>query len=202
MKERKRNGLIRKISGAASEAIGDSLYFRPYLDDERAIDEIVRATGEKRSRVAQMLIRAAIAGRRFEVESDRKIPERIEWLIRREKDRIVREDAQNARLERIEEALRIFEKTTAETYCLANVAVSYLNQLFTALKSERNGIENAPPERKRADQNALLLIEHALSELARLAEHHGHASIDPETLFLATKIDKLRRRIADGAETS
>jgi hypothetical protein len=86
----------------------------------------------------------------------------------------------------------------SEIYCAASVCVSYLNQIFTKIIEYFSPVEI---ERKNssdfANRNVFGLIEHSLNELEKLGEHHNLdlEEICPETLYLYTKIEKIRMRI-------
>ena len=82
---------------------------------------------------------------------------------------------------------------------MTNVTVSYLNQIFTKLLEFLSPIEI---ERTRsadfANRNIISLIEHSLLELDKCRGHHNLATNNDtsEVLYLQTKIEKLRERIA------
>jgi hypothetical protein len=222
MTDRKRKSLLRRLQRQATpehaERCGEALYVRPFADDDLVIDELVRATGERRSRVAQKLIRAGIAGNSFKPDSPDKIGERVEWLAEREKQRYFRDETVAAQLARIEQHLRATTPSpaphdarhdfntaiTAETFCLVTVAVGYLGQLFAMLPAPVD--KPSVMERKRTDHNALRLVEYAVSEFERLLAHHTEAappvaSVSPDTLFFMTKIAKVRARLAELTKT-
>ena len=76
--------------------------------------------------------------------------------------------------------------------------MSYLNQIFTRFIEYFSPVEI---EKKNstdfANRNILGLVEHSLSELEKIAEHHDldSESIEPEMLYLFTKIEKLKARL-------
>jgi hypothetical protein len=73
-----------------------------------------------------------------------------------------------------------------------------LNQIFTKLIEYFSPVEI---EKKNstdfANRNILGLVEHSLSELGKIAEHHNIdiESLEPEMLYLFTKIEKIRARL-------
>lgn len=212
MKERDRRKLIGNIGKIPDEIKGETLYFRPFQTDEQMITELARATGKKKSEVAQKILHLALRGRQIEFDGATKQNEKLDWLINNEKHERVRRDVQEAKLERLEEHARELERkleTVAEDsrfarlilgeiYCAVAVCVSYLNQIFTKLIEYLSPVE---VEKKNsadfANRNILGLIEHALAELDNLSEHH---EIDleesrPEMLYLFTKIETIKSRL-------
>lgn len=213
MQEQKKKKLIGKIAEIGDEALGDSLYVRPFERDEKIINEITRATGLKKGTVAQKLIRIALAGGRvsFTSESGRE-KELLEWIVNNEKHKAIKADVADARLERLEEHARELEKTLIETaensrfsrvlaseiYCTSVVCMSYLNQIFTKLIEYFSPVEI---EKKNssdfANRNILGLVEHSLAELEKLSLHHeiDLESVEPEMLYLFTKIETIKARL-------
>lgn len=213
MQEQKKRKLIGKIAEIGDEALGDSLYVRPFERDEKIINEITRATGLKKGTIAQKLIRVALAGGRvnFTGESGRE-KELLEWIVNNEKHKAIKADVSDARLERLEEHAREMEKSLIETaensrftrvlasevYCTSVVCMSYLNQIFTKLIEYFSPVEI---EKKNssdfANRNILGLVEHSLLELEKLSLHHelDLESVEPEMLYLFTKIDKIKARL-------
>ena len=213
MRNKEKQRLIGKINEASDDTLGESLYFRPYRKDLEMIGEISRASGEKKSAVAQKLIRLALRGKSFEFTAKDETEKKLDWLINNEKHKFAKPDVFDARFERLEDAARemdvklnealensrITKILAAEIYCIASISMSFLNQIFTRL------IEYFSPaeiERKNsqevAGRNILFLLEHALEELAQLAEHHAleiDARIEPEMLYLFTKIERVKERI-------
>ena len=213
MQEQKKRKLIGKIAEIGDEALGDSLYVRPFERDEKIINEITRATGLKKGTVAQKLIRVALAGGRvnFTGESGRE-KELLEWIVNNEKHKAIMTDVSDARLERLEEHAREMEKSLIETaensrftrvlaseiYCTSVVCMSYLNQIFTKLIEYFSPVEI---EKKNssdfANRNILGLVEHSLAELEKLSLHHdlNLESVEPEMLYLFTKIETIKARL-------
>lgn len=213
MQEQKKRKLIGKIAEIGDEPLGDSLYVRPFGQDEKIINEIMRATGLKKGTVAQKLIRVALAGGRvnFTSETGRE-KELLEWIVNNEKHKAIKADVSDARLERLEEHARELEKTLIETaensrftrvlaseiYCTSVVCMSYLNQIFTKLIEYFSPVEI---EKKNssdfANRNILGLVEHSLAELEKLSLHHelDLESVEPEMLYLFTKIETIKARL-------
>lgn len=204
--------LIGKISGVRAVGFGEALYLRPFKQDESLIEEIAEVTGEKKSAVAQKLLHLVLNTSPSESARENRGLELLGWLINNEKHKSAERDVQTARLERLEEHAREMEILlrkaeensrftkilTSEIYCIANVCMSYLNQIFTKLIEYFSPVEI---EKKNstdfANRNILGLVEHSLSELEKIAEHHDFdiESVEPEMLYLFTKIEKIRSRV-------
>ena len=205
--------LIGKISTISGVGFGEALYFRPFKQDEKLIEEIAEATGEKKSAVAQKLLHLVLNAAPNESVRENRQLELIQWLINHEKHKSAERGVQTARLERLEEHAREMEGLlqkaeessrftkilVSEIYCIANVCMSNLNQIFTKL------IEYFSPndiEKKNssdfANRNILGLVKHALKELEKLSEHHAvelDESVEPEMLYLFTKIETIKQRL-------
>lgn len=212
MKVRDRQKLIGNIGKISDEMAGEPLYFRPFQSDDQMIAELARATGKKKSEVAQKILHLALRGRQIEFDGATKQNEKLDWLVGNEKHERVRRDVWEAKLERLEEHAREMERmleTVAENsrfarvvlgeiYCAVAVCVSYLNQIFTKLVEYLSPVEI---EKKNsadfANRNILGLIEHALSELDNLSEHHelDLEGVRPEMLYLFTKIERIKSRL-------
>jgi hypothetical protein len=70
------------------------------------INEISRASGEKKSAIAQKLLHLALRGKQCEFIAEKQELEKLEWLISNEEHKIARKDADDARFERFEEHAR------------------------------------------------------------------------------------------------
>lgn len=215
LKEQAKRKLIGKISQISGASCGDALYLRPFQDDERMIAEIAKATGEKKSVVAQKLLHLALCVQPSEAERETRQLELLEWLAENEKHKAARSEAADVRLERLEEhageieialhsvaANANFTRVLAnEIYCTSIVCMSYLNQIFTKIIEYFSPVEI---EKKNstdfANRNVLGLVEYALAELENMSEHHALDSEQtrPEMLYLFTKIEKIKARLLSG----
>ncbi len=204
--------LIGKISEISGGGSGDALYLRPYLDDEQMIEEIAEATAEKKSAVAQKLLHLALNSPLDERMRESRQLELLDWLINNEKHKVARSDVADARLERLEEHAKELEKLlqktaensrfiriiVSEIYCMVSVCMSYSNQVFTKLIEYFSPVEiEKNNSTDFANRNILGLIEHSLSELEKIAEHYqiDLEEIEPEMLYLFTKIETIRERL-------
>jgi hypothetical protein len=213
MRKQKKQKLLGGLNGVSSEPLGESLYLRPFERDLEIINEIARATGEKKSAIAQKLLRLALREKQFEfADSNEELNKKLDWVINNEKHKRVERDVSAARIERLEEHARLLEKQTLETaehtrftkiisseiYCVSVISMSILNQIFTKIIEYFSPVEI---ERENstdfANRNILGLIEHSLMELENLSDHHELVpeTIDPELLYLFTKIEKIKKRL-------
>lgn len=212
MREREQKKIIGKMNEVSKENFGETLYFRPFAEDDEIINQIIRQTGEKKSRVAQKLLHLAINGKQFDFDVDKRQLSKLDWLVNCEKHRAIKDDVRDALVERLEEHAREMESRlteiaenvrftkvlAGEIYCVAVVCMSYLNQLFTKIIEYFSPVEiEKKNSTEFANRNALGLIEHALSELENLEAHHETDSeiIQTEMLYLFTKIEKIRQRL-------
>jgi len=213
MRQQEKRKLIKKINEIPNEFTGSSLYVRPYENDARMIAEIARATGEKKSAIAQKLFHLALRGKQIEFSDEKGEKDLLAWIVNNEKHKAIQTDVRDARLERLEEHAAELERTlqqvlensrlirvlASEIYCAATICVSYLNQIFTKIIEYFSPVEI---ERKNsadfASRNVLGLIEHSLSELEKMSEHHNFDSetVEPEMLYLFTKIERIKARLS------
>lgn len=204
--------LIEKIKDVSVQPCGETLYFRPFKMDAQMIEEIALETGEKKSAIAQKLLHLVLNISPTEAARENRQIELLQWLINTEKNKSVMRDVQSIQIERLEEHARemeiILKRTeensrfikilTSEIYCLTNVCMSYLNQIFTRFIEYFSPVEI---EKKNstdfANRNILGLVEHSLTELEKIAEHHELTSegVESEMLYLFTKIEKLKARL-------
>jgi hypothetical protein len=130
--------LIGKISGISGIGFGEALYFRPYKEDEKLIEEIAEAMGEKKSAVTQKLLHLVLNAAPSESVRENRQLELLGWLVGNEKHKSAERDVHTARLERLEEHARemeiLLQKAeensrftkilVSEIYCIANVCMS------------------------------------------------------------------------------
>ena len=212
MREREKRKVIEKTIRISNNSFGEALYFRPYQADDKTISEIARSTGEKKSAVAQKLVHIALSGKQVKFGENRS-EEKLDWLIKNERHRAVKADVLDTRVDRIEEHSKQTEDLlteiaetsrqtlilTTEVFCMTNVCVSYLNQVFTKLLEFLSPLELERTNSSTfANNNIQGLIEHSMTDLKALGEHYNGPLSDvlPETLYLFTKIEKIKERLA------
>ena len=212
MREREKQKFIDKTSGVSNSSFGEPLYFRPYEVDGKTILEIVKSTGEKKSAVAQKLIHIALSGKQVKF-GENQAEDKLDWLIKNERHRAAKADTFDSKFARLEEhgkqteevLLEIAENSrqtailATEIFCMTNVCVSYLNQIFTKLLEFLSPVELERTNSSTfANHNIQGLIEHSMTDLQALGEHYNSPLSDvlPESLFLFTKIEKIRERLA------
>jgi archaellum component FlaC len=219
MRKNKTQRIIERTNAIEIESYGETLYLRPFESDDQMINAISKATGEKRAKIAQKLIRLALANQRFDFAGDNDLLKRLDWLITNERHKSAKTDVQEIRFERLEEHAKSLEKLieeiaqnsrftrilVSEIYCLANICMSYLNQIFTKLIEYFSPVE---VEKNNsidfANRNILGLVGHSLTEFEKTASHHKFDldSIEPEMLYLFTKIEKLEERLNPSREST
>ena len=212
MREREKRKVIEKTNGISNDSFGEALYFRPYQVDDIAISEIARSTGEKKSAIAQKLVHIALSGKQVRFGENHS-EEKLDWLIKNERHRTAKADVIDTRIERLEEhgkqteeaLLEIAENSyrtamlATEVFCMTNVCVSYLNQIFTKLLEFLSPVEFERTNSSTfANHNIQGLIEHSMTDLKALGEHYNGTLSDvlPEALYLFTKIEKIKERLA------
>ncbi|MGB7208375.1 MAG: hypothetical protein WBD27_06935 [Pyrinomonadaceae bacterium] len=215
MRELEKRKVIEKTNGISSNSFGEALYFRPYQVDDKTISEIARSTGEKKSAVAQKLVHIALSGKQVKFGENRT-EEKLDWLIKNERHRAAKADVIDTRVDRIEEHSKQTEDLlmeiadtsrqtlilTTEVFCMTNVCVSYLNQIFTKLLEFLSPVELERTNSSTfANYNIQGLIEHSMTDLKALGEHYNGPLSDvlPEALYLFTKIEKIKERLATSA---
>jgi hypothetical protein len=211
--------LIGKLSEISGSGVGESLYLRPFLEDEQMIGEIADVTDEKKSAVAQKLLHLALCIQPDDAARESRQLELLGWLAGNEKLKASERDVQNACLERLEEhaleleiSMRRTEYNTrstriivSEIYCLAIICMSFLNQIFTRLIEYFSPVEiEKNNSTDFANHNILGLVQHSLKELEKLSEYHRFKTdtIEPEMLYLFTKIEKIKARILQPSNKS
>jgi hypothetical protein len=215
MRERERQKVIERTNGISNKSFGEALYFRPFQADDKTISEIARSTGEKRSAVAQKLVHIALSRKQIKFGENR-MEEKLDWLIKNERHRAAKAYDLDTRVDRIEEHCKqtgdllteVAEHSrqtvilATEVFCMTNVCVSYLNQIFTKLLEFLSPVEIEKTNSSTfANQNILGLIEHSMKDLQALGKHYSGPLSDvlPEALYLFTKIEKIKERLAASA---
>jgi predicted DNA-binding protein YlxM (UPF0122 family) len=213
MREREKRKVIEKTNGISSKSFGEALYFRPYQADDKTISEIARSSGEKKSAVAQKLVHIALSGKQVKFGENRA-EAKLDWLIKNERHRAAKADVSDTRFSRIEEHSKQTEELlkeitenshqtlllTTEVFCMTNVCVSYLNQIFTKLLEFLSPVELERTNSSTfANHNIQSLIEHSMTDLKALGEHYNGTLSDvlPEASYLFTKIEKIKERLAN-----
>jgi hypothetical protein len=212
MRGREKQKITEKTNGISHSSFGEPLYFRPYEFDDKTISEIVKSTGEKRSAVAQKLIHIALSGKQVKF-GENHAEDKLDWLIKNERHRAAKADTIDTRFHRLEEHGKQTEEVLSEIaenssqtailatemFCMTNVCVSYLNQIFTKLLEFLSPVDLERINSSTfANHNIQGLIEHSMTDLHALGEHYNSPLSDilPEALFLFTKIEKIKERLA------
>lgn len=213
---RTKASLIEKMGKISDRLAGRSMYFRPFAGDDRRIMEIVAATGEKKTVVVQKLVHLALHNQPALKPADDRNRELLEWLVESEKKNQARNDAIDMRFERLEEHGLGLEKTLEnmplmwrrletilrEILAVTSVSMWYLNLTFTKFLEYCSPVDNERAgSAEFANRNLLALFEYTAGELEKLMEHHRfepHGDRDSETLFIFSKIEKIRASLTPG----
>lgn len=212
MRKREREKLIKGINSGAVTKQGSPMTIRPYECDVRKLSELAKSTGETRAAIARKLIQKALSEHDSKLQQER-FENKIDWIIRTEREN--QTDLRNLfslfeglskETERLSDNVKSRSddslNTTVllrEVYCMLNITVSSLNQIFTRL------LEFSSPKQSERENsidigNAFLanLIEHSILDLNKCNSFHGlmTESIADANLFVETKIKVLQERIA------
>ncbi len=188
---------------------------RPYEADVRKISELAKSTGETRAAIARKLIHKALSEHDSKLKQER-FENKIDWIIRTERENqtdlrnlLSLFDGLNEQSQSLNENVKRLSddslNTTVllrEAYCMLNITVSSLNQIFTRL------LEFLSPNQSERENsidigNAFLanLIAHSILDLDKCNSFHGLKTepIADANLFVETKIKVLQERIAANA---
>ena len=188
---------------------------RPYESDVRKLSGLAKSTGETRAAIARKLIQKALSEHDSKLKQER-FENKIDWIIRTERENqtdlrnlLSLFDGLNEQTERLSDNVKSLSddslNTTVllrEAYCMLNITVSSLNQIFTRL------LEFLSPNQSERENsidigNAFLanLIAHSILDLNKCHSFHGLETepIADANLFVETKIKVLQERIAANA---
>ena len=215
MRKREREKLKEGINSGAVTNQGFPMTVRPYESDVRKISELAKSTGETRAAIARKLIQEALSEHDLRLKQER-LENKIDWIIRTERanqtdlrNLLSLFDGLSEETEKLSDNVKSLSddslNTTVllrEAYCMLNITVSSLNQIFTRL------LEFLSPKQSERENsidigNAFLanLIEHSILDLNKCTSFHGlrNDPIADANLFVETKIKVLRERIAANA---
>lgn len=211
MRKRERENIINKTAGFSETSYGQPLYLRPFETDDKKIAEISRFSGERKHAIAQKLIHLALTGKNFKL-AENNLEEKIDWLIKTERQNRSNDEATVERLDEICERLgdietmlgplsenaRTSSRISLELYCMLSIAVSSLNQIFAKLLEFLSPIE---VERSRsfdvANGAMANLISHSILDLEKCTAFHELGKCAEP--FIGTKKAKLKERITSAA---
>jgi len=156
--------LIGKISGISGIGFGEALYFRPYKTDEKLIEEIAEAMGEKKSAVAQKLLHLVLNTSPNESARENRQLELIGWLINHEKHKSAERDVQAARLDRLEEHAREVERNliigrAIAREILTEIEVARCKEEFADFKKHKDFQKFEVADRKTGEVKFVSLAE-------------------------------------------
>lgn len=215
MRKREREKLIKGINSGAVTKQGFPMTIRPYESDVRKLSELAKNTGETRAAIVRKLIQKALSEHDSKLKQER-FENKIDWVIRTERENqtdlrklLSRFEGLSEETERLSDNVNSLSddslNTTVlmrEAYCMLNITVSSLNQIFTRL------LEFLSPKQSDRENsieigNTFLanLIEHSILDLSKCNSFHGLRtdSIADANLFVESKIKVLQERIAANA---
>jgi len=218
MRKREREKLLEGINSGAVTKQGFPMTVRPYESDVRKLFELAKSTGETRAAIARKLIQKALSEYDSKLKQER-FENKIDWIIRTEREN--QADLRNLlglfeglseETEKLSDNVKGLSDDSLDTtvllreaYCMLNITVSSLNQIFTRL------LEFLSPNQSERENsidigNAFLanLIEHSILDLNKCTSFHGlrNDPIADANLFVESKIKVLRERIAANAAST
>ncbi len=208
VRKRERDIIVGRIDEVPDSKPGLPICIRPFLSDDKKLDEIVKETGEGKSALVRRMIRFALSDKRESFAADR-CQGKLEWLIKdgRKKDDVSSDMGRKLDdiLERIgglESEIRTVAEIShqvpiflREIYCMTSILISSQNLSFTRL------LEFASPDSKEREQAVLIAaaamanqIGQAVKDLNKFAVFHNIRSDDDasEDLYLLTKIKVIK----------
>lgn len=185
---------------------------RPYLSDEKKLEEIARETGEGKAAIVRRMIRFALSDKQQNFAAN-PCRDKLDWLVKngrgeggssagsdtRIDDVLERIRSIETRIEDVTDILHKLPYFLREIYCLSSVSFSSQHLTFTRL------LEFASPSADERQQSGLLAagalanqIAQAVNDLKKLeAFHKMDSEVDHvNDLFLLTKIKAIRDLIA------
>ncbi|MGH9949535.1 MAG: hypothetical protein ACRD6X_20360 [Pyrinomonadaceae bacterium] len=218
MRKRERETILGRFESVTEEKPGEPICIRPFLSDDKKLDEIVNETGEVKSSLVRRMIRFALSDKRESFAADRYRGQ-LEWLIQhgRKIDDISSEmggriDDVLERVEALENEVKSLASNSRdipaflrELYCMTSIVVSSQNLIFTRL------LEFSSPSPNERDQAVLIAaaaranqIGEAVKDLVQLAAFHDIPFDDDTTdqLHLLRKLRAIKDLIASSSPQS
>jgi hypothetical protein len=218
MRKRERDIIVRRIDEDPETKPGEPICIRPFLSDDKKLDEIVEGTGEVKSALVRRMIRFALSDKRGNFASDR-CHGKLDWLIKHGRKT---EDVSSQvgsrigeileRVETLENEVKILAANSYqiptflhELYCMTAILVSSQNLTLTRL------LEFSSPSPKEREQAVLIAaaaranqIGEAVKDLQQFSAFHDIAFRDdtPERLHLLTKVKAIKDLIAASSSQS
>lgn len=210
MRRREREKIVGKIGEASDAKHGQSVHVRPYLSDEKQLEEIARETGEGKAAIVRRMIRFALSDKQERFGTNR-CRERLDWLIEKERQNSRSPDTADTRYDdvldrvaRLEDdftnASRMNSIFLRELYVMASVSVSTLNILLSrVIQLSSPGGADKEQSVQIADATMAKLIAHAIRDLENCSTFHGVESEDETAahLYFAKRITITKDRVAE-----
>ena len=191
---------------------GRPMCIRPYLSDEKKLDEITKETGEGKAAVVRRMIRFALSDKQQNFATN-QCRDKLDWLIKNGRGNPEGSTILNSRIEEILERLGPLENRIEnisdilhqlafllrEIYCLSSISFSSQNLIFTRL------LEFSSPDAEERQQSVILAaaalgnqIAQAVKDLNKLEAFHriNSGEVQPHDLYVLTKIKAIQDLIA------
>jgi hypothetical protein len=212
MRKRERDIIVRRIDEDPDTKPGEPICIRPFLSDDKKLDEIVEGTGEVKSALVRRMIRFALSDKRANFASDR-CQGKLDWLIKhgRKNDDVSSQVGSRIgdileRVEALENEVKILAANShqiptflRELYCMTAILVSSQNLILTRL------LEFSSPSPKEREQAVLIAaaaranqIGEAVKDLQQFSAFHDIAfrNDTPQQLHVLTKVKAIKDLIA------
>ena len=212
MRKREVDIVAGKLGNETDQRQGRPMCIRPYLSDEKKLDEITEETGEGKAAVVRRMIRFALSDKQQNFAAN-QCRDKLDWLIKngrantgvsaisdpRFEEILERLGPLENRIENISNILHQLPFLLREIYCLSSISFSSQNLIFTRL------LEFSSPDAEERQQSVILAaaalgnqIAQAVKDLNKLeAFHRIDSDADqPHDLYVLTKIKAIQDLIA------
>lgn len=212
MRKREVDIVAGKLGNGTDQRQGRPMCIRPYLSDEKKLDEITEETGEGKAAVVRRMIRFALSDKQQNFAAN-QCRDKLDWLVKngrsntsvsaisdsRFEEILERIGSLENRIENISDILHQIPVLLREIYCLSSISFSSQNLIFTRL------LEFSSPDAEEREQSVILAaaalgnqIAQAVKDLNKLEVFHGIDSEQdgPHDLYILTKIKAIQDLIA------
>lgn len=210
MRRREREKIVAKIGEASDAKHGQSVHVRPYLSDEKQLEEIAGETGEGKAAIVRRMIRFALTDKQERFGTNR-CRERLDWLIEKERQNSRSPEPADThygdvldRVARLEDDLKDISRVNSiflrELYMMASVSVSTMNILLSrVIQLSSPGGADKEQSVQIADGTMAKLIARAIRDLENCSTFHGIGPEDENAvhLYFAKRITIAKDKVAE-----
>lgn len=212
MRKREVDIVSGKLGNETDQRQGRPMCIRPYLSDEKKLDEITEETGEGKAAIVRRMIRFALSDKQQNFATN-QCRDKLDWLIKNGRGNPEGSTILNSRIEEILERLGSLENRIEnisdilhqlafllrEIYCLSSISFSSQNLIFTRL------LEFSSPDAEERQQSVIIAaaalgnqIAQAVKDLNKLEVFHGIDSEQdrPHDFYILTKIKAIQDLVA------